>query len=150
MDKYLRSWRQEALNKGQHDAAIYVGDKVLALTNDDSDAFWLAQVHFSNSNYTRALALLDRKDLIVRSLSCRYLAAHCYIKQGRYEQALSILGDENPIHLIQTAQMRDGNWLTSMATLRATLHYETAKPLIGQTELSTARSVRGIEDKRKT
>jgi hypothetical protein len=33
MDKYLRSWRQEALNKGQHDAAIYVGDKVLALTS---------------------------------------------------------------------------------------------------------------------
>jgi anaphase-promoting complex subunit 6 len=33
MDKYLRRWRQEALNKGQHDAAIYVGDKVLALTS---------------------------------------------------------------------------------------------------------------------
>jgi anaphase-promoting complex subunit 6 len=33
MDKYLRSWRQEALNKGQHDAAIYIGDKVLALTS---------------------------------------------------------------------------------------------------------------------
>ena len=33
MDKYLRSWRQEALNKGQQDAAIYVGDKVLALTS---------------------------------------------------------------------------------------------------------------------
>lgn len=60
-------------------------------------------MHFSNNNYTRALALLDRKDLIARSLSCRYLAAHCYIKQGRYEQALSILGDENPIHLITSA-----------------------------------------------
>jgi hypothetical protein len=33
MDKYLRNWRQDALNKGQHDAAIYIGDKVLALTS---------------------------------------------------------------------------------------------------------------------
>lgn len=70
----------------------------------DGDAFWLAQVHFSNNNYTRALALLSRKDLIVRSLSCRYLASHCYIKQGRYDQALTLLGEENPTHLIQSAQ----------------------------------------------
>ena len=33
MDKYLRTWRQDALNKGQHDSAIYIGDKVLALTS---------------------------------------------------------------------------------------------------------------------
>ncbi|KAK5087823.1 anaphase-promoting complex subunit Cut9 [Lithohypha guttulata] len=104
MDKYLRNWRQDALNKGQHDAAIYIGDKVLALSNSDGDAFWLAQVHFSNNNYTRALAILSKKDLINRSLSCRYLAAHCYIKQGRYEQALILLGEDNPIHLIQSVQ----------------------------------------------
>ncbi|KAJ9624583.1 anaphase-promoting complex subunit Cut9 [Knufia peltigerae] len=103
MDKYLRTWRQDALNKGQNDAAIYIGDKVLALTNNDSDAFWLAQVHFGNNNFTRALGLLSRKDLIDRSLSCRYLAAHCYIKQGRYEQALDILGEDNPTHLVTTS-----------------------------------------------
>jgi len=34
MDKFLRSWRQDALNRGQHDAAIYIGDKVLALTSE--------------------------------------------------------------------------------------------------------------------
>lgn len=36
MESYLRSWRQDALNKGQHDAAIYIGDKVLALTSETS------------------------------------------------------------------------------------------------------------------
>ncbi|OGM49356.1 cell division cycle [Aspergillus bombycis] len=102
MEKFLRSWRQDALNRGQHDAAVYIGDKVLALTNSDSDAFWLAQVHFSNNNFTRALALLSRKDLISRSTACRYLAAHCYIKQNQFEQALSILGDHNPTHLIRS------------------------------------------------
>ncbi|KAK2763145.1 anaphase promoting complex subunit cdc16 [Arachnomyces sp. PD_36] len=103
MDKYLRHWRQETLNKGQHDAAIYIGDKVFALTNDDSDAFWLAQVHFSNGNYTRALALLSRKDLIERSVSCRYLAAHCCLKQNKFDQVLSILGENNPTHLISSS-----------------------------------------------
>lgn len=73
---------------------------MLTETDSDSDAFWLAQVHFSNNNYTRALALLSRKDLAARSLPCQYLAAHCYIKQGKYDQALSLLGEDNPIHLI--------------------------------------------------
>jgi anaphase-promoting complex subunit 6 len=31
---------------------------------------------------------------------CRYLAAHCSIKLGKTEEALSILGDKNPTHLI--------------------------------------------------
>src|SRR5436190_3600934 len=121
MESYLRSWRQDALNKGQHDSAIYIGDKVLALTSEtlpldaqasptdvqsldsDNDAFWLAQVHFSNNNYARALALLSRNDLVSRSSSCRYLAAHCYIKQNKFEQALAILGDHNPTHLMTTS-----------------------------------------------
>lgn len=32
--------------------------------------------------------------------ACRYLAAHCQIRQGKHEQALSILGERNPSHLI--------------------------------------------------
>ncbi|KAJ5664909.1 Tetratricopeptide-like helical [Penicillium maclennaniae] len=106
MEKYLRSWRQDALNRGQHESAIYIGDKVLALTNSDSDAFWLAQVHFSNNNFTRALALLSRKDLVSRSTACRYLAAHCYIKQNQFEQALSILGEHNPADLVRNPNSR--------------------------------------------
>jgi hypothetical protein len=35
MERFLRSWRQDALNRGQHDSAIYIGDKVLALTSKD-------------------------------------------------------------------------------------------------------------------
>ncbi|KAL3477675.1 hypothetical protein BJX99DRAFT_225901 [Aspergillus californicus] len=106
MENFLRVWRQQAKARGQHDAAIFIGDKVLALTNSDEDALWLAEVHFSNNNYTRALALLSRQDLISRSAACRYLAAHCYIKQSQYEQALSVLGDQNPTHLIRSSNSR--------------------------------------------
>lgn len=38
--------------------------------------------------------------MIARNPSCRYLAAHCYIKQSRFEEALAILGERNPTHLI--------------------------------------------------
>ncbi|KAL4978885.1 hypothetical protein BDW66DRAFT_128958 [Aspergillus desertorum] len=106
MENYLRVWRQQAKVRGQYDAAVFIGDKVLALTNSDEDALWLAEVHFSNNNYTRALALLCRQDLVSRSTACRYLAAHCYIKQGQYEQALSVLGDQNPTHLIRSNNSR--------------------------------------------
>ncbi|KAL4805089.1 hypothetical protein BDV18DRAFT_24965 [Aspergillus unguis] len=106
MENFLRVWRQQAKVRGQYDAAIFIGDKVLALTNSDEDALWLAEVHFSNSNYTRALALLSRQDLVSRSTACRYLAAHCYIKQGQYEQALSVLGDQNPTHLVRSSHSR--------------------------------------------
>ncbi|POS86394.1 TPR-like protein [Erysiphe pulchra] len=100
MEKFLRDWRQDALNKHQYDSAVFIGDKLLALTQNDKDAFWLAQVHFSTGNYTRALSFLSRQDLVARNSSCQYLAAHCLIKQGKFDEALAILGDKNPVHLI--------------------------------------------------
>ncbi|KAH9901854.1 anaphase-promoting complex subunit cut9 [Xylariomycetidae sp. FL2044] len=100
MESFLREWRQDALNKAQYDSAIFIGDKLLALTNHDHDAFWLAQVHFATGNYTRAQAFLQQQDLISRNVSCRYLAGHCFIKQGRFEEALAVLGERNPTHLI--------------------------------------------------
>ncbi|KAH0425742.1 anaphase-promoting complex subunit cut9 [Colletotrichum camelliae] len=103
MEKFLREWRQDALNKAQYDSAIFIGDKLLALTNDEKDAFWLAQVHFATGNYTRAQTFLAKQDLVSRNVSCRYLAAHCLVKQSRFEEALSVLGDRNPIHLISNA-----------------------------------------------
>ena len=73
---------------------------MLTLSDDDTDAFWLAQVHFATGNYTRAHAFLMKQDLIDRSPACRYLAGHCLIKQSRFEDALSVLGERNPTHLI--------------------------------------------------
>lgn len=70
---------------------------------DDKDAFWLAQVHFSTGNYTRAQSFLSKQDLIARNPSCRYLAGHCLIKQSRFEEALSVLGEKNPTHLITSS-----------------------------------------------
>ncbi|KAI0490959.1 anaphase-promoting complex subunit cut9 [Xylaria cf. heliscus] len=114
MESFLREWRQDALNKAQYESAIFIGDKLLALTNDDNDAFWLAQVHFATGNYTRAQSFLSKQDLITRNPSCQYLAAHCFIKQSRYDEALTVLGERNPTHLI-----------TNHATKRKTQHSST-------------------------
>ena len=106
------------MNKHQYESAIYIGDKLLAITGEnfarlrktqltdiptpgnDTDAFWLAQVHFSTGNFTRAQEFLSKHDLLSRSSSCRYLSALCHIKQGKFEEALSILGEKDPVHLI--------------------------------------------------
>ncbi|KAI1138808.1 TPR-like protein [Hypoxylon sp. FL0543] len=103
MESFLREWRLDALNKAQYESAIFIGDKLLALTNDDSDAFWLAQVHFATGNYTRAQSFLSKQDLMNRNPSCRYLAAHCFIKQSRFDEALAVLGERNPTHLISNS-----------------------------------------------
>lgn len=38
MEKYLREWRQEALNRHQYDSAIFVADKLLAITGTPTPA----------------------------------------------------------------------------------------------------------------
>ncbi|KAL8872596.1 MAG: hypothetical protein Q9174_001794, partial [Haloplaca sp. 1 TL-2023] len=100
MEKFLKEWRQDAMNKHQYESAIFIGDKLYAQTNDPNDAFWLAQVHFSTGNYSRAQTFLDKHKLIEHSPSCRYLAAHCFVKQAKYDEALDILGDKTPPQLL--------------------------------------------------
>jgi anaphase-promoting complex subunit 6 len=34
MQNFLREWRQDALNKAQYESAIFIGDKLLAMTSE--------------------------------------------------------------------------------------------------------------------
>lgn len=56
-------------------------------------------MHFSIGNYTRAQAFLTPQ-LVATSSACKYLSAHCSIRQGKFDEALTLLGDKNPSHLI--------------------------------------------------
>lgn len=91
----LRLWRHDSIMQHHYQTAEYIGDKILALTNDPNDAFWLAQVFYLSGQYTRARQLLMRQELD-RSVSCRYLAALCLTKMGKWEEALDVLGEKNP------------------------------------------------------
>ncbi|KAJ3561738.1 hypothetical protein NPX13_g8829 [Xylaria arbuscula] len=130
MEGFLREWRQDALNKAQYESAIFIGDKLLALTNHDNDAFWLAQVHFATGNYTRAQAFLSKQDLIGRNPSCQYLAAHCFIKQSRYDEALAVLGERSP------------DLVSNPATKRKTQHTN------GRATAGVGRSLSRAQDRR--
>lgn len=92
----LRLWRHDALMQHHYRTAEYIGDKVLALTNDPNDAFWLAQVYFTSGNYLRAKQLLLQKPEFEKSVSCRYLAGYCAIKLELWEDALDLIGEANP------------------------------------------------------
>lgn len=103
MEHFLRRWRDAAQERSQFETAIFVGDKVFALTSSDDDAVKLANLHFSSANYSRAHSILERQNLISRVPECTYLAAHCQIKQGRFDEALNILGDKTPSALLSAS-----------------------------------------------
>ncbi|KAK3900675.1 hypothetical protein C8A05DRAFT_35680 [Staphylotrichum tortipilum] len=118
MERFLRDWRQDALNKAQYDSAIFIGDKLLAMTKDDNDAFWLAQVHFAAGNHTRAHDLLIKHGLVGSNPSCRYLAAHCLIRQGNFADALTLLGELTPTHLFASNTKRKTHRTTASRSAR--------------------------------
>lgn len=92
----LRLWRHDALMQHLYKTAEFVANKTYTLTGDPNDAFWLAQVYFSNGAYIRAIELLSKDMLDSTSIMCRYLKALCLVKLQRYDDALDIVGESNP------------------------------------------------------
>ena len=43
MEKLLKEWRQDAMHKHQYETAIYIGDKLLALTGQSPLALGFGQ-----------------------------------------------------------------------------------------------------------
>jgi anaphase-promoting complex subunit 6 len=76
------------------------------------DAFWLAQIHFLTHQYSQAERILTTPRpapesaipstssaappsplrLTDMSLACRYLAAQCMVRLGKWEEALDMVG----------------------------------------------------------
>jgi anaphase-promoting complex subunit 6 len=121
----LRLWRHDALMQHHYKTAEYIGDKVLALTGDPNDTFWLAQVYYNNGDYFRARQLLAKKQLDTTSFSCRYLAALCLMKMEKWDEALDIVGETNPFkNVTQKTQSTDGGikWEASLCFIRGQIY----------------------------
>lgn len=124
----MRLWRHDALVQHQHETAVYIGDKILALTNDPNDAFWLAQVYYHTGHYARARGLLMNRYLLDSSVACRYLAALCLSKLSKWQEALDLLGEQNPFHKEDSSELpiknQDGGikFEASMCYLRGVLY----------------------------
>ncbi|ODV76973.1 TPR-like protein [Suhomyces tanzawaensis NRRL Y-17324] len=105
----LRLWRHDALMQHHYKTAEFIGDKVLALTDDPNDAFWLAQVYINNGSYLRAKLLLTSKPEFEKSVSCRYLASLCLVKLELWEDALDLVGESNPFRKDDNYQVRNAD-----------------------------------------
>ncbi|GAA6010469.1 hypothetical protein JCM11491_006953 [Sporobolomyces phaffii] len=105
----MRNWRNDAMTQHLYDSAKFWGGKVLGLTDNPDDAFWLAQIHFLTSQYSQAERILTAlrpvpastaststaaasSRLTDSSLACRYLAAQCQVRLGKWEEALDMVG----------------------------------------------------------
>lgn len=103
----LRLWRHDALLQHHYKTAVYIGDKILSLTGDPNDAFWLAQVHYSSGNYQVARNLLLGPKF-EDSIGCRYLAGLCLYKLDKLDEALDIIGEINPFKKDHSIRNGDG------------------------------------------
>ncbi|GAA5828340.1 hypothetical protein JCM11251_006205 [Rhodosporidiobolus azoricus] len=116
----MRNWRNDAMTQHLYDSAKFWGGKVLGMTGNADDAFWLAQIHFLTHQYAQAerILTLPRPSsssscsfpiastssdplpsaptpairLTDTSLACRYLAAQCMVRLGKWEEALEMVG----------------------------------------------------------
>ena len=78
--------------------------------------------------------------------ACRYLAAHCKIKQNKHEEALSILGDKNPSHLIVSPSKTRRKLYHTNGTLRPGNKYGKASGKPERIERSEERDRENISD----
>ncbi|OWB79392.1 hypothetical protein B5S32_g3613 [[Candida] boidinii] len=141
----LRIWRHDALLQHHYETSIYIGDKVLSLTNDPNDVFWLAQVHYMSGNYLTARNLLSRPEF-ENSVSCRYLAGLCLMKLEQWDEALDVTGEVNPFKTDRSIKNPDGGIKleASMCYLRGQIYakqnnFERAKECYKEAVLVDAK-----------
>ncbi|SCZ93056.1 BZ3500_MvSof-1268-A1-R1_Chr6-2g08433 [Microbotryum saponariae] len=95
----MRNWRNDAMTQHLYSTAEFWGAKILAITANPDDAFWLAQTHFLTHQYAQAERILTSirpgspsARLTDTSLACRYLAAQCQVRLGKWDDALEMVG----------------------------------------------------------
>ncbi|KAI5954964.1 CDC16 [Candida jiufengensis] len=120
----LRLWRHDSIMQHQLKTAEFLGDKILDLTNDSNDAFWLAQVFFNQGNYLRCKELILSNEEYSKSIICRYLAGYSLIKLELYDEALDIIGENNPFESYDKIRNDDGGVKleSSMCYLRGLIY----------------------------
>ncbi|GAA5997071.1 hypothetical protein JCM5350_007746 [Sporobolomyces pararoseus] len=137
----MRNWRNDAMTQHLYDSAKFWGGKVFGLTDNPDDAFWLAQIHFLTGQYGQAERILttlrptpastaststtpSASRLTDSSLACRYLAAQCQVRLGKWEDALDMVGRRGGLMSAGESARGDGGikLTASAAHLRGLIH----------------------------
>ncbi|BGP38750.1 anaphase-promoting complex subunit Cut9 [Rhodotorula kratochvilovae] len=134
----MRNWRNDAMTQHLYDSAKFWGGKVLGITGNADDVFWLAQIHFLTHQFAQAERILTTPRssasaststaqpirLTDMSLACRYLAAQCQVRLGKWEEALEMVGRRGALGTDVGDGKSDGGikLTASAAHLRGLIH----------------------------
>ncbi|KAM0754433.1 cell division control protein 16 [Meredithblackwellia eburnea MCA 4105] len=137
----MRNWRNDAMTQHLYSTANFWGSKVFGITGNPNDAFWLAQVHFYTHQFTQAEKILTAvrpsprdasgakvgppRRLTDVSLACRFLAAQCQVRLGKWEEALEMVGRGGILgNMASDEEQGDGGvkLTASTAHLRGLIH----------------------------
>lgn len=89
----LRLWRHDSFSQHQYTTSIYIADKILCMTQDPNDAFWLSQIHYSIGNYQIARNVVKGYE---NSFGCKYMAGLSLYQMDKIDEAFDIIGEVNP------------------------------------------------------
>ncbi|KAF9217676.1 anaphase promoting complex subunit cdc16 [Podila verticillata] len=119
----LRTWRTDATHQHLYGTAAYWGDKVLSLTDDSNDVFWLSQIYFLTGQYGRAVNLLQQQSLMESSVACRFLAIQCMIRMGKWSEAMELLGEVNHFASTEIGSVQSVSKAEDGVSLEASMCY---------------------------
>ncbi|EPB82088.1 hypothetical protein HMPREF1544_11170 [Mucor circinelloides 1006PhL] len=88
----LRALRQTATHSFLPGLAAFIGEKLMASTDGTRDTYCMALSYYQQQQYERTLEILNKKQVLSRSVQCRYLAALCSLTLGNGIDALYYLG----------------------------------------------------------
>nr|XP_023012810.1 cell division cycle protein 16 homolog [Leptinotarsa decemlineata] len=90
VDNY-RKLVQTYIDLHVYTAALFWADKVVAITGNPRDVYWLAQCMYLLKQYHRAAHLLKSKNLEKSNILCAYLTAKCLYDAGELSEALKVI-----------------------------------------------------------
>ncbi|CAH1101889.1 unnamed protein product [Psylliodes chrysocephalus] len=83
-----------------YSTALFWADKVVAITGNPKDVYWLAQCMYLLKQYHRAAYLLKSKNLDRTNLQCAYLTARCLFEANELGEALKIINNIDSMNFV--------------------------------------------------
>ncbi|XP_019868674.1 cell division cycle protein 16 homolog isoform X2 [Aethina tumida] len=122
VDKY-RKLVQTFINLHVYSSALFWADKVVALTGNPRDIYWLAQCMYLLKQYHRAIHLLRSQNLEKTHMLCNYLTVKCLLEARDYNEALKVVNSFN----LQCIPYRSTTTMASTSTQENILFDDTPR-----------------------
>ncbi|KAI8905606.1 hypothetical protein EDD86DRAFT_68343 [Gorgonomyces haynaldii] len=92
----LRKLREDAVSQGSLVNALFFADKLVHLSGDPVDSFYLGQLYHQTGDHGRALDAIEH----LTGLCAGYLKSQVYLKLERYQQVIDIQESKSDLDLL--------------------------------------------------